>query len=203
MDESGDAGFKFGKGSSDFFIIAAVVFEDDLEMEKTSIAIKTLKRRLGFQDFREFKFHKLSREIRLEFLKEIKRFQFKILCLVVDKRKPENGVFRDNRSLFYVHAIKMLAKDIDISTLGVKIKLDGGGNRSFKRNFYSHLKEKLNWKDKKIMRDLRFVDSKNNSLIQLADMIAGALRRSYEGNKNDKDIYRNIVKKHVKAELCM
>jgi len=45
MDESGDAGFKFDKGSSNFFVIVAIIYDDSLEVEKTAVAIKSLKRR--------------------------------------------------------------------------------------------------------------------------------------------------------------
>ncbi len=34
IDDSGDAGFKLGKGSSEFFVISAVIFDDNLEAEK-------------------------------------------------------------------------------------------------------------------------------------------------------------------------
>lgn len=31
IDDSGDAGFKLDKGSTPFFVIACVIFDDDLE----------------------------------------------------------------------------------------------------------------------------------------------------------------------------
>lgn len=40
IDDSGDPGFKLHKGSSNIFIIALVIFDDDLEAEKTSLSIK-------------------------------------------------------------------------------------------------------------------------------------------------------------------
>lgn len=44
------------------------------------------------------------------------------------------------------------------------------------------------------MKNLRFRDSKKDVLIQLADMIAGSLRRNFEHNTNDWGIYRKIIK---------
>jgi hypothetical protein len=64
IDDSGDPGFKLGKGSSDFFIISAVIFDDTLEAEKTALAIKTLRRELGFSDKVEFKFNKSNKNDR-------------------------------------------------------------------------------------------------------------------------------------------
>jgi len=65
IDDSGDPGFKLDKGSTKYFIIAMVIFDDDLEAEKTAVAIKEFRRELKWPDYREFRFYKLSRDIRL------------------------------------------------------------------------------------------------------------------------------------------
>jgi hypothetical protein len=41
------------------------------------------------------------------------------------------------------------------------------------------------------------VDSKNNVLIQLADMVAGTLRRHAEEEKKDAIEYRTILQKRI------
>lgn len=45
------------------------------------------------------------------------------------------------------------------------------------------------------MEHCKLVDSKGNVLIQLADMVAGAIHRSYSVDKTDKDIYKNIIER--------
>jgi uncharacterized protein YqkB len=72
IDDSGDAGFKFEKGSSEFFVISAVIFDDSLEAEKTAISIKELRRELFKRDDVEFKFNKSRKTIRIKFLESIK-----------------------------------------------------------------------------------------------------------------------------------
>ena len=42
VDDSGDPGFKIGKGSSPVFVISCVIFDDDLEAEKTADEILLL-----------------------------------------------------------------------------------------------------------------------------------------------------------------
>lgn len=37
IDESGDPGFKIESGSSEVFVLALVVFDDNLEAEKASV----------------------------------------------------------------------------------------------------------------------------------------------------------------------
>jgi hypothetical protein len=46
IDDSGCAGFKFDKGSSRFFVISAVIFDDNLEAEKNSYFDKRTKKRV-------------------------------------------------------------------------------------------------------------------------------------------------------------
>ena len=58
IDDSGDPGFKFERGSSRYFIVLILIFNDELEAEKTAVAIKELRRNLGFPDDAEFKFSK-------------------------------------------------------------------------------------------------------------------------------------------------
>src|SRR5438874_1920901 len=67
VDDSGDPGFRFDKGSSSIFVIALVIFNDTLEAEKTSVAIKELRRKLKVSDFYEFKFNKTNRKFRNAF----------------------------------------------------------------------------------------------------------------------------------------
>jgi hypothetical protein len=57
IDDSGDPGFKIKKGSSPVFVIALVIFDDHLVAEEVSLAVKKLKRELGFPDDMEFHFH--------------------------------------------------------------------------------------------------------------------------------------------------
>lgn len=50
------------------------------------------------------------------------------------------------------------------------------------------------------MKDCKLIDSKTDELIQLADMIAGSIRRSYDTSKADSQEYKKIIKKHIEDE---
>lgn len=134
------------------------------------------------------------------FFKEINIFKFKIRCFVIDKKALKDDELKNNKDSFYAYAVKAFLKRNAASMLGTKIKLDGSGDKIFRRNFFSSLRKELCQEDKRIIRNIKFVDSKGNQLIQLADMIAGAIRRSHEGVKGDKGTYRNIFKKHIEDE---
>lgn len=200
IDDSGDTGFKINKGSTENFVISLVVFNDNLEAEKTAVAIKELRRKLKFPDDVEFKFNKSNKKIREKFLYTINSFNFKIRSLVVDKHKIRSDELKNNKESFYGYFIKMALKYNNDSIYEAKIKIDGSGDRIFRRSFLTYLRRELNSKQRKVIKNCKLVDSKGNVLIQMADMVAGSIRRSYDKNKNDSKIYKDIIKKHIDNE---
>lgn len=200
IDDSGDPGFKINKGSSLVFVIACVIFDDELEAEKTAVAIKELRRDLKFPDSVEFKFSKSSREVREKFLQAVNGYKFKVRCLVIKKELIHSQKLRDNKNSFYSYAVKLLLEHSGGSILDAKIRIDGSGDRVFRKSFTTYLRKQLNSDLKKVMRDCRLVDSKSNVLVQMVDMVAGSVRRSYELDKGDRTIYKKIVTKHIVDE---
>lgn len=200
IDDSGDTGFKFKRGSSAFFVISLIIFDDELEAEKAAVAIKELRRLLSFPDDVEFKFFKSSRINRKKFLQAVNPFKFKIRCLVVDKTIIRSEELRQNKNSFYGYAIKTVLRYSGNSILNAKVKIDGSGDRIFRKSFLTYLRRQLNFGEKRIMKNCRLVDSKGNVLIQMADMISGAIRRSYDKRKADATEYKDIIKKHIEDE---
>ena len=200
IDDSGDPGFKLSKGSSLFFVISAVIFNDNLEAEKTALSIKELRRELFRRDDVEFKFNKSKKIIRLKFLENIKNYKFRVRCLVVEKKILRSPELKGNKNSFYGYTIKTMLKYSNDTILDAKIRIDGSGDRIFRKNFISYLRKELNGKDRKILKNCKFVDSKSDVLIQVADMVAGAIHRSYQNNKVDSKIYKDIIKKSIEDE---
>lgn len=200
IDDSGDPGFKINKGSTRFFVIALIIFKDDLEAEKAAVRIKGLKRKLGFPDDLEFKFNKSSRKTRVSFLKTINVFDFQIRSIVFDKTKITSDELKNNKNSFYGYAIKMVLKHSRNFIVQAKVKIDGSGDRVFRKNFLSYLRRELSLTEKPILKHCKIVDSKGNALIQMADMVSGAVRRSYDDCLGDAKVYKTIIKKHIQDE---
>jgi hypothetical protein len=200
IDDSGDPGFKLGKGSSEYFVIAMVCFDDDLEAEKAALAIKELRRNLGFSDESEFRFFKTRKDNTVKFLYAVNKFSFKIRCVVVNKRKIYSQKLRADKNSFYSYFIKEALKHSGGNILEAKIKIDGSGDRIFRKSFLSYLKRELNNNEIKVMTKCTLVDSTGDVLIQMADMIAGSINRSYNLQKADNSIYKRIIKKHITDE---
>jgi hypothetical protein len=197
IDDSGDPGFKLTQGSSAYFVISLLIFDDPLEAEKTAVAIKTLRRKLGFPDSQEFKFNKSRPNVRLQFLEAILPFSFRVRSLVVNKEQIYSPELQTKRESFYAYFIKMALKYSNNTIVDAKIRIDGGGDRAFRKQFLTYLRKELNVDERKVVKHCQLVDSKNNVLIQAADMVAGSVRRAHE--KSDK-IYIQTIKGKIENE---
>ncbi|PIQ70411.1 hypothetical protein COS55_03395 [Candidatus Shapirobacteria bacterium CG03_land_8_20_14_0_80_40_19] len=195
IDESGDPGFKITKGSSSVFVIILVIFDDELEAEETALKIKKLKRDLGKSERFEFKFNGCNKELRIKFLGEVKNCKFRIRSIILSKNVIYSKYLRNSKDSFYNFALKQVLEHNNKSILKAKIRLDGSGEKVFRKKLTLYLRKSLNSSTKKVMQNLRFRDSKNDVLIQLADMIAGSIRRYCEKNTEDWNVYREIIKK--------
>ncbi|MCE7897775.1 MAG: hypothetical protein DPW11_00195 [bacterium] len=197
IDDSGDPGFNIANGATTHFVIACIVFNDTLVAEETAIAIKKYRRSLGFSDRSEFKFAKSSDAIKIGFLKIIAKYDFRIRAVVVDKHRIRSQELQTSHDSFYNYFIKQVLLHSKGSLKDSKIRLDGHGNKLFKKNLTTYLRRELNNRHKKIMRNMRLVDSTQDVLIQMADMIAGAIRRSCDKNKPENKIYRQLINKKI------
>ena len=194
INESGDPGFKTQKGSSLHFVIALIIFDDELDAEETALKIKKLRKKLGKSNQFEFKFNKCNRKLRESFLHQIKNCRFRIRAIVFDKEKIYSPYLRSNKESFYRFALRQVLEHNNETIKQAKIRLDGRGEKVFRKQLVTYLRKHLNSETKQIMKNLRFRDSRKDVLIQMADMIAGSIRRYFDHNTNDWDIYRKIIK---------
>ncbi|MBW4062151.1 DUF3800 domain-containing protein [Candidatus Saccharibacteria bacterium] len=193
IDESGDPGFKITKGSTPVFIITAVIFDDTLMAEKVAVDLKLLKRELKLPDDYEYHFYNTRPRIREAFLRKAVEGDFRVRSIVMDKSKITSDEFKNSKSSFYNYTLKSLLKDPTARINQASIKLDGRGDREYKRAAGTYLRRELNTKTNHMIIKFRYVDSKNDTLIQLADMASGAIYRSYQTDKTDSALYRGIL----------
>lgn len=193
IDDSGDPGLQLEKGSSKIFVIALIIFDDSLEAEETALKIKKLRRELGKTDDFEFKFNKCSKELRVRFLKRITDSKFRIQALIIKKRGVLEKEKRVSKESFYSQVIMRVLKYSRGTIKDAKLTLDGRGERVFRKKFTSFLRKELNKPGDKVFKNLKFENSKSNVLLQLADMIAGSINRSFS-EKGDAKMYREIIK---------
>ena len=168
IDESGDSGFKIQKGSSSHFVISLVIFDDTLEAEKTAIKIKEFKRAKKLSDYYEIKFNKLKKSLKIEFLETIKDSKFRVRSIVVEKEIIYSTALQTDKRKYYSFFLKKVLEKNNNTILNAKLRLDGLGEREFKKAMTSYLRRELNHDiSNKIMDNLKFVDSKKDVLIQV------------------------------------
>ena len=196
IDDSGCTGFKFGRGSTDYFGIAAVFFDDDLDAEETALKIKRLRRSLGWHDLHEFKFRKASKNIKKQFFETVKSFNYKVVITIIDKRKFSEKKYQKDPVEFYYNVIlKTLQSGGGFEKANIVI--DGEKGIDHRRKVKAFFRKSL--PDFSVNK-MSFIDSKKDNLIQLADMIIGAAMHSIEDRDNAND-YIKIIKKRIIAEI--
>lgn len=180
IDESGCSGFK--AGSTSCFVVVMVIFPEDRDAEKASATIAVLRERLRVKP--EFKFNKCSDDIRTQFFAFLSDHRFNVRALVVEKARIHSRHLRSKPERFYNFFLKNPMKHNEAAIKGASIKIDGSGDRKFRTALNAYLRSQL---AAGTIRKLRFADSCSDNLIQLADMTAGAIARSYPGRNRDAD----------------
>ena len=197
IDESGDAGMKLEQGSSRYFTIALVVFEENDEAIACDQRIELLKRELGWKSDSEFHFKNNSDRVRRVFLEAVARYNFFYYGIVLNKdpKKLWGSGFRDKQS-FYKYACGLVFENAKPKLLEATVVIDASGSLDFKNQLTKYLRRKLNEQSKsklRVVRTVKMQRSSSNNLLQLADYIAGVISRSIVNKKKYADDYRKLI----------
>lgn len=192
IDDSGDPGFK--GATSNNFIMASAVFIDSATATKVNSVISNYRQSLGWREETEFKFRKTNKQIIKQLLYSICKYPFKIYAVYVDKTSYKQMLPVFDREKLYNWAIKELLCIIPMNE--ALIKIDGRSSREHKLRVKSYLRHEININCHKI-KNIKTEDSTKDNLIQLADLIAGAINRSMQTDKTDSQEYLAILNKKI------
>jgi len=195
LDESGDAGFKVGSGSSPALVVAAVIIEGSGDAEATAAAIHAYRKSLGKGRSFQFHFSSLRRDWRLGFLNAVRDCPFGVRAIVMRKERIWDGtLLKRSGQHFYNFAVKMLLTHTFGDIEDARLFADGEAGRQSLRRMVAYLRRECNTPECRIFRDIRFVPKReSNVLVQLADMVTGSLARRYRRDKPDRlDYFRAI-----------
>lgn len=184
---------KLTGGSSDLFIVTLVIFNDREEAQSCDTRIDLLRRELKIADGTEFKFHKTNQIIRSAFLEAVGRYEFFYFGIVINKRALTSPNFRI-KDCFYKYTCSLVFENAKPHLNEATVVIDGSGSRDFKNQLSSYLKRRINDQKSGIRQigKVKIQDSHRNNLLQLADMVCGAVARSYT-DKNDAKDYRRLI----------
>jgi hypothetical protein len=190
IDDSGDAGIK--AHSSSHLVMAAVVFNDDLVAEETALAMRKFRRQLGWTDDHEYKFHKTKKDYIKQVLRLVSQYEFSVYAVVVNKAR-----FNSIPKGLYNDTISELLRLLTLKNASIKV--DGGSGVDYTKRAVSYIRKSTNSKTGQIT-EIKFADSKENVLLQLADLVASSIYRSTQTGKLDSQDYITILQRHI-AEI--
>lgn len=191
LDESGDPGFKVGQGSSRFFVIALVIFDDLVEAMRCDERIKQLRVELRLDAGFEFHFGHNSRRQRLAFLDAVAPFRFTYGTLVLDKG-PEvhRRISFQSKHALYTYACSQVFENARSYLRRATVVIDQSSDRGFRRVLERLLKAQMNEQGVEAnIAKVKMERSRSTNLVQLADYVAGITNR-YALGKDDAHEYR-------------
>lgn len=192
VDEAGDTGLKLKQGSSQFFIITLVIFDEDDEALACDQRIALLRRELGVGQEFEFHFNETPRRIKDHFFKAIVPYNFFYVSTIINKKNLYGEGFKFKNS-FYKYACRLVFDNVKQYLEHAIVVFDGSGSRQFKQELATYLRKRMNDDATLRVRKVKMQDSKNNNLIQLADMVCGAVNLSLKSSEDENWEYRRLI----------
>jgi hypothetical protein len=195
IDESGDLGYKFKRGSTPFFTLAVVVFENPEVALNCQRAIEKLRDELGLPSSFEFHFTDDGHDRRLALLSRTLPFEFRCYTFTLDKTSPRvtgPGLRIKEPAYKWVCArtLENVADDLEDAT----VVIDGSGDRTFKRQLRTYLRRELNSEQRQRIKKVTLSRSDSDPLVQLADYVAGVTNRLWLA-KSGAEAYNDYLKK--------
>lgn len=186
IDDSGDPGFEIGIGSTRYFVLAAVAFASVEDADETRAALGDLKTGLGWPAQREFKAAKMKFATQLEILQRLDFSKIQVLAISVQK----SALSQEERGLFnYKSSVKALFDIFGVQLAGSIAKLDGAPSRPGKQELR---KLALNADVEDPVKSLTLMRSHGEVLLQLADLVACAIRRGGDPEDSFFDKFRSL-----------
>lgn len=186
VDEFGAFGYNFeNEGCSTHFIITAIIVdEDDVSTVKHNVEIIRNK----YFPNGEIKSSRIGKDHRkrISILNELKVLPFKIFTLVCDKRRIYEQSGLRFKPSFYKFINNLAYQELRTSFSNLVIVADEVGENDYLRSFAKYIRERevpLSLFDKSLFR---FENSKDNLIIQVADIVAGSLAYNYDEHKKVK-----------------
>lgn len=193
IDDSGDPGFVCGVSSANL-VLAGVLFADPAVATALNQAISEYRKSLGWRENHEFKFHNATRRVKLDFLKLVCQYNFKVYAVYVNKAAHPRAMQISDREKIYNWTMKELLRTMPLDNAYVKI--DGRASREHRLKVMAYLRKEVNVDGCKI-KEIKPQDSMKDNLIQLADMMVGAINRSFQPEKTDAMDYVRIIKRKI------
>lgn len=181
LDESGDPGLGGQPGSSEFFVLAMVQFPQRVALVK----LAEVRRRFHLPSDFEFKFYRAKSRQKVAIFEAVRETPFRIRAVVIDKSRltvPFTHMTGQELIVEFIVGLAMRASALDLA--GDILMVDGAMPA-----FLRALRVRLSRESRRLGRVRPFgtiVSGKSHrhDELQLADMIAGAIREHVTGEES-------------------
>ena len=195
-DDAGDVSLNFGKGASRYYVPAFIGTQSPDTLRER---FADLRQRLGLHATHEFKFHKMtSPEIRRQVFSVLAHSDFEAWALFVDKVTLPK-IFKTSESVaIYTHFISELLTIIPAKfQQDATLILDEFGSTPDLRTELRRTMIKRHIP--RLFKRVLVRKSHRESLIQVADLVAGAIMR--RDSQKDSEAFDMISRKIKRIEL--
>ena len=114
--------------------------------------------------------------------------------IVINKPKLTGPGFHFKES-FYKYTCSLVFENAKPHLNDATVVIDGSGSREFKKQLSAYLRKRVRDADsgKCVIKKVKIQDSRSNNLLQLADMVCGAVARCYSGKAEAREC-RNLIR---------
>lgn len=177
IDECGCFGFDFSaEGTSKHYVLCAVIVESD-RLESLRDSINEIKKKNGLSQT-EMKSSKIGRDTkrRTRIISQLLAIDFRVVLFVANKQEFIKGSpLTEYKKSFIKFLHQRLYDNLYHVSPKLKIIEDETGTTEFQESFKKYVEERRPQYSLLNDYDFDYCDSKNEALVQLADMIGGSI----------------------------
>ena len=197
IDESGDLGVYGSK----FFIVAAIIVDDPLELKRIIKKLRQRKLKKKIKDLPEIKANKATYREREYVLNRLKAAKSTIFAIAVEKNKIKSRLFSVKDKLYnYLCGILIKRLSLDCQELNITIDRKHT-NTLIQQDFNRYITSKLSGKYKEMKVHIVHEDSSKSNELQVVDFLVWAISRKF--NTGDDTYFLMIKDKITNKENMM
>lgn len=199
IDEFGDSGLNFKKGkTSSHFIVTAIIMEQDM-VETAKLKLDSIRKNY-FQgsEIKSSSVKNKQVERRLIILKKLCEIEFSIFAVIIDKQQLTSKGFQYHDS-FFKFCNRLVHDELYSTFPNLDIIADTHGDNKFIQSFIRYVNEHQVLNDLFNHSSFQMSDSKEYTLIQIADFIGGTIAKGYDKTvlSADSPKYNDVIKSHI------
>lgn len=194
-DESGDVSFSFAKGASRYFVVAVIATQSP---DNLRALLEKIRRDSKLSERYEFGYHRLSSEqLRKRVFFALANAEFDVWAILVDKATLPEAFKAMSGLVFYLYFVSELICQIpDQKRTGGTLILDEFGYPDQTKDELRRIMKARNINHKFSRISIR--RSQSEPLIQIADLVAGAIwRRDTHNDSGAFDVIEQKIRRLV------